>query len=661
MRSESLCCQYRKKDTFRRMIFYIPPNQHVFLEDVIVRFANKYPDVKVIVAVESPQEIDAIKNLSPAIADVASFILSADMYFLFPFRPQAFMTSEQYRPLPKHSPAIYCSHGQPAKGLTWEKSLIFDSDYIFSCGPFYTKVLKDFCDENFGGLPPHLKIREVGYPKSDKVIQGEWQREKVLTGIGLDPERKTLLYAPAFNEGASLREFGPQLVQILASIENCNVIIKLAVDHFVAANDQHINGGVNWFEALARFEALSHVYLSRERLVDPYLAAADVLVTDVSSVSFEFMVLGKPVVFVDTPRFFSHALKKYFPHEETEKWRNRSEVNAGREFGIVAETLKELPEAVRSALARGYRENFRDLMREKLLYNPGHAADVAADAIYDLLLQESRGGGMARVARYCRSITGQATLKVALKQRAPGLFLRLHALKDFISKRVAFNFINAKATVKAARRAGLPLNDYLESIEDTPRKKGHRDRIIASMEQRNLLTRGQSILEIGTGTGRFLEKCLDYKPLSYEVYETAGDWCFYLRRTYRGKGSPVVIHNADGSSLSQTPNGSVDLVHAHAVFVHLSSMLFFQYLKEMARVLKRDGAIVLDIFQDSDWSADVVSVYVNKGTLFPVITNRALLESVLGDMGLFIVDEFTEIFSNSFSRYLVIKRMGNRS
>lgn len=53
--------------------------------------------------------------------------------------------------------------------------------------------------------------------------------------------------------------------------------------------------------------------------------------------------------------------------------------------------------------------------------------------------------------------------------------------------------------MKAARQAGLSLNDYIESIDDTPRERRHRDRIVAA-------TCGRCILEIGIGPGRFLEK-----------------------------------------------------------------------------------------------------------------------------------------------------------
>lgn len=430
-----------------KAIFHIPPNEYTFVETLLSILSRKYPDVDILLAVGSPQEADAIKALSPNIADTGRFIPSSRIYFLFPFPAQVYVTPEQYGVTPRYYPSICCFHGQPSKGLTLAKGLVCNFDYFFSYGPFHTNVLKKFLDKNLGGIPPHLEIRDVGYPKSDRLIQGYWNREEVLRGIGLDPERKTLIYAPAFNEGASLREFGPQLVGILSSMESCNVIIKLSVDNFSAASNEYANGGVNWFEALASFEALPNVYLSRERLVDPYLAAADVLITDVSSVSFEFMVLGKPVVFIDTPCFFSRTLKKYFPHEDTEKWRDRPDVNAGREFGIVAQNLEELPEAIRTALAKGYNKDFRDRMRERLLYNPGCAAEAAADAIHDILLQESRRGILARAVRYLHNIVRPAALKVLLKQLAPGLFLRLRALKDIISKRVDYDFINRSEAV----------------------------------------------------------------------------------------------------------------------------------------------------------------------------------------------------------------------
>ena len=42
--------------------------------------------------------------------------------------------------------------------------------------------------------------------------------------------RKTIIYAPAFNEGASMREFGEEIIAVICGLDGFNVLAKLAID-----------------------------------------------------------------------------------------------------------------------------------------------------------------------------------------------------------------------------------------------------------------------------------------------------------------------------------------------------------------------------------------------------------------------------------------------
>ena len=61
---------------------------------------------------------------------------------------------------------------------------------------------------------------------------------------------------------------------------------------------------------------------------------------------------------------------------------------------------------------------------------------------------------------------------------------------------------------------------------------------------------------------------------------------------------PVDIKTANGTDLSQTPDNSCDLVHAHYVFTYLSVITTFGYFGEMCRVLKPGGFAFFDLFLD---------------------------------------------------------------
>jgi hypothetical protein len=59
------------------------------------------------------------------------------------------------------------------------------------------------------------------------------------------------------------------------------------------------------------------------------------------------------------------------------------------------------------------------------------------------------------------------------------------------------------------------------------------------------------VLEIGPGSGRYMEKVIDaLHPATYEVYETAGDWLPYLRSLPH-----ALIQPCDGRTLRATASG----------------------------------------------------------------------------------------------------------
>lgn len=140
------------------------------------------------------------------------------------------------------------------------------------------------------------------------------------------------------------------------------------------------------------------------------------------------------------------------------------------------------------------------------------------------------------------------------------------------------NYIPAKQTIAAARRARLSVSDYVERMWSI---EGQTDFVVAEMQRTGAL--GSTVCEIGPGTGRYTERILRLVECEwYEVYETAPDWARYLEATY-----PVTRRPADGETLAHTPADSCALVHAHGVFVYTPPMVAFSYFSEMMRVSRR--------------------------------------------------------------------------
>jgi hypothetical protein len=154
-----------------------------------------------------------------------------------------------------------------------------------------------------GSIRPDQAVL-IGFPKLDDLVNGRWQREAVLRSLGLAAEPGTVLYAPTFSTANSLHDAGEAIVESLLRTGR-NVIVKLH-DRSMVPHPTYTNG-VDWPERLARFEAHPRFALARMADASPVLAAADLMVTDHSTVGFEFAALDRPVVVFDAPRLLAAA------------------------------------------------------------------------------------------------------------------------------------------------------------------------------------------------------------------------------------------------------------------------------------------------------------------------------------------------------------------
>jgi hypothetical protein len=224
-----------------------------------------------------------------------------------------------------------------------------------------------------------LQLFDVGYPKTDSLKSSEAVRNEVLRGLGLAPERPTICYAPTYQRTASLEWQGSEIIRGLASLD-VNLIVKLHhvslkrpgpdLEKWVMAE----TGGKDW-RAILRTIERNHpnVRLAPSHDANPYLIAADVLVTDVSGVAFEFLLLDRPIVFFDVPELFDQF--------------GRTGLHfTGRSCGQIVSSVEQMCEGVRLALANPQiGRDRRQELRDRLVYNPGTATEVAGRTLQALM------------------------------------------------------------------------------------------------------------------------------------------------------------------------------------------------------------------------------------------------------------------------------------
>ena len=102
--------------------------------------------------------------------------------------------------------------------------------------------------------------------------------------------------------------------------------------------------------------------------------AADLLITDHSTVGFEFALLDRPIVVFDAPDLL------HFARINPEKW------HLLRGMADIARRVEELPDVVSNALASpGRHAAKRRATSQALFAHAGHATDRALHVVYELL------------------------------------------------------------------------------------------------------------------------------------------------------------------------------------------------------------------------------------------------------------------------------------
>jgi SAM-dependent methyltransferase len=217
-------------------------------------------------------------------------------------------------------------------------------------------------------------------------------------------------------------------------------------------------------------------------------------------------------------------------------------------------------------------------------------------------------------------------------------------------------YLSAGDVVKKARQNNLTLCEYLEQ-NDIGGVGKRRELIITALRQ-YLASPLNHVLEIGAGTGMYLEKIVElYSPAAYEVYETSLEWVEYLNQSYSGK-TRLQCHNADGSTLHRTASESVDAAFSHGVFVYLPLITTFGYLEEMARVVKPDGWIVFDCFLTRNFGVDTIKQWQRDPHhwTFPVAISEDLIMEFLVRYRLTCVGRFDTPYHASLSTYFVARK-----
>jgi CDP-glycerol glycerophosphotransferase (TagB/SpsB family) len=227
-------------------------------------------------------------------------------------------------------PAVCIGHGTISKGL-------YFTDTPFVRRENFARVL---CVPGPGyvtsfGRQLFTRVVPTGFSKMDELVSpAPGHRASVLSRLGLDPDKRTLLFAPTYNPELTSLEI---LADAWAALDPARdqVLFKLH-----GATDA---AWVARYRALA--DSLPHARLIEDGSLSTYLVACDVLISDVSSAYVEALVTGVPLVVVNNPATstyprFNRADVEYRVRDAAYQVRSAAECHSALEQLRTADPLK---------------------------------------------------------------------------------------------------------------------------------------------------------------------------------------------------------------------------------------------------------------------------------------------------------------------------------
>jgi CDP-glycerol glycerophosphotransferase (TagB/SpsB family) len=190
-----------------------------------------------------------------------------------------------FRDLPgvKH---VQVFHGTSDKSYDYHKSVLEYDLFLIPGADAYERYRRR-------GLLKRGTGVLVGYPKLDRVFRGELKQADELARLGLDPRRKTVLYAPTWVDRAfnsSWKRFRKALAD--KPSKDVNLIIKLHpnIKRYRAREVEDLKRSIPHDRGTLLFDEAADIV--------PFMAASDLLAGDVSAAMREYLAFAKPMVFL---------------------------------------------------------------------------------------------------------------------------------------------------------------------------------------------------------------------------------------------------------------------------------------------------------------------------------------------------------------------------
>ena len=265
------------------------------------------------------------------------------------------------------APRIMYTHGMG--GINFSKDLrhvkyLNHHTALFLNSPFQKKALLIAAKQYHVKLP---EMYEIGYLRGDRLLRSAktFNRPIYLQKYNLE-DLPVVVFAPTWGFFSALNEWYDSVIEVAASLD-INLLLRL---HPLTTGGKH---GARWQQRIEKTLVKNkRVRVEHSHNIDDLLLAADLLITDISGLSMEFMTLNKPVTFLPAPLYF-----KLYGNERPEQWVLPKEM---------IKTKLDLKKSIESNL----KDKQPTVEVNELMYNRGNALNSMIYAIEDVIEKNRR-------------------------------------------------------------------------------------------------------------------------------------------------------------------------------------------------------------------------------------------------------------------------------
>lgn len=218
--------------------------------------------------------------------------------------------------------------------------------------------------------PAYFEELEYGFPRNDRLLDASLDEVRAIrAGFGFDDSHLVVLYAPTFRDGVDSVRLPTGLVDLGGTG------VHLDLDRLASSVGEHGRVLVRTHYSLSAAPEVHSgkvIDVSRHPRVEDLMLAADVLISDYSSITFDYANLDRPIVLlVEDQTFYDGRRGTYFDVTEFPP-------------GLVARSPEELLAGLQSgAFASPEAAKHRHLYREKFCeFDDGRAAERVVRRVF---------------------------------------------------------------------------------------------------------------------------------------------------------------------------------------------------------------------------------------------------------------------------------------